>query len=173
MDIGMNHRVRSKATGSIASIVLGVVLIVLQQSALDWVVVVTGGIMLAYAAIYAIMYFTNSARDTFSLGGAAVGALMGLVFVLAPGFVVDLFPIFMGVALMLNGAVNFMFSLTALRATSSMWLLAAAMSILVAVLGAIMVARPGAIVDMLVMFMGAALVVSGIAGLVLAATSRA
>lgn len=167
-----SHRVRSKAVGSVASIILGVVLIVLRQSALDWVVVVTGGIMLAYAAIYAIIYFTNSARDNMLLGGAAASALMGLVFVLAPSFVVDLFPIFMGIALMLNGAANLVYSLTELRGSSSMWILAALMSIIVATLGAIMAARPGAIVDMLVMFMGAALVASGIAGLVLAATFR-
>ena len=85
-----------------------------------------------------------------------------LLFVFAPN-IVDIFPVIMGVYLILNGLSH----MTAGYVDQDNRLIASLMGIVLIALGVLIVLQPAFLVNMIMVFIGAAFVVSGISDILL------
>ena len=156
---------RNKLVVAIASIVFGLVLVVQQTAALDWLVSVLGKLLLVCAAVYAIMYAVGSEKRRSNLILAVVLGLVGLLFAVNPRAIVNIFPTLMGIILVVNGLANFFHAYAIVRPAGYSWTTPMVLSVAVAVLGLVMILAPGLIIDVLMLFMGIALIVNGIGDL--------
>ncbi len=154
---------RNKTIMSAAGIVIGLILMIWQKSVLITLVRVMGYVMIAAAAVYLVMYLKNNRQNDAELGYAIAGAGAGLLLVLLCRTIVNIFPVLMGIFLILSGAAALFKSFDDSNVPVYSKLIAA----LVILLGIMIVLQPGWIVNSIVFCIGAALVVNGISGLLM------
>ena len=123
--------------------------------------ILTAAMLLAAGAAYVIYYFIGNNREGVRLGYAAAAAVAGLVLVLRPASVLNIFPILAGAALVINGISNLVQASSGDTAPSYSRIVA----IVIIIIGALLIFRPFRIWDALVFIMGAALVLNGLADL--------
>jgi uncharacterized membrane protein HdeD (DUF308 family) len=152
---------QNKAVVAVASIVFGLVLVVQQAAALDSLVSICGYLLLASAAVYAILYATGSEKRRSYVVIAVILGLIGLFIVVNPRAIVNIFPTLVGIILLVNGIVNYLHAYAVVRPAGHSWTAPMVLSIAVAILGLVMILAPGLIMDVLVLFMGIALLVNG------------
>ena len=156
----IRNLMRNKSISAIAGIVMGIYLIIARRSALYSLVRVIGYVLLAVGIAYAILYFFGSRRDQIQLGYAAAAVIGGLLVTWLAPTVVNLFPVLMGLCLMIAGISN----LTAARddvypAASKI------VPVLTIVLGAVILFHPGSTINLIVLLAGVALVLNGLSEL--------
>lgn len=162
MDSFLQNLVRDRAIVAVAGIIMGAVLIIFQASALDFMVWILGIIALVAAAAYALSYAFGTIKNPGRIAAAVICACAGLLFVTAPQAVVDFLPLFIGLILLVNGITNCLQSFAAAGLFGSIALGPALISALVAMLGLLIMMRPGAVADFIVVFMGISLIVSSV-----------
>ena len=102
----MKRLLRNKMVTSVLSVIIGVVLIIARRSALDEMIRIIGGLMLLGAAAYGLFYLIGFYKDQTQLMTAAGCAAAGIIFLSWPKLIVNLFPIIIGIGLILNGLSN-------------------------------------------------------------------
>ena len=158
---------QNKKVVAVASIVFGLILVLEQAAALDWLVSVLGYLLLGSAAVYAIMYAVGSEKQRSHVVAAVILGLIGLFIVVNPRAIVNIFPTLVGFVLIFNGITNFLHAYAIVRPAGRGWTTPMVLSVAVAVLGLVMVVAPGLIMDVLVLFMGIALLVNGAVDLIM------
>lgn len=157
----IRNLIRNKTVFAVLNIVLGIYLCVAGRNVLYTIVRVAGYGLLGAAVVYAVMYFLGQTpRDQVKLGYAIAAGIAGLLIRWLAPAVVNLFPMLAGIGLLLVGAVNL---LQARR--SGMPLVSMAGPALTAVLGILILLRPGALVNAAVMIAGIALILNGLSEL--------
>ncbi len=157
----IRNLIRNKTILAVASIIIGVILIVRGRAVVDTTIRVFGYVLLAAAGVYLWTYFGGNNRTEVQLGYAGLSALGGLVLVFFAPAIRNILPTLIGIALILNGIAN----LTSARFETGFPKLSKAWSIVTIVLGGLAVLHPGAIANVLTVFAGAALVLNGLADL--------
>ena len=157
---------QNKMVVAVASILFGLVLVVEQTAALDWLVSVLGAFLLGAAAVYGIMYAVGSEKKRGYVAFAVILGLVGLFVAVNPRAIVNIFPTLIGIVLLVNGVANFLHSYAIVRPAGYSWTAPMVLSVAVAVLGLVMILAPGLIIDILMLFMGIALVVNGVLDLI-------
>ena len=152
---------RNKTILAIASIVIGVFMMIRRGSMVADLLKIVGYLLLAAGAAYLIFYFIGKNREGVRLGYAAVAAIAGLVLILRPYSVLNIFPILAGAVLVVNGISNLIQASQGEGAPSYSRIVA----IVIIIIGALLIFRPFRIWDALVFIMGAALVLNGLADL--------
>ena len=152
---------RNKTILAIASIVIGVFMMIRRGSMVADLLKIVGYLLLAAGAAYLIFYFIGKNREGVRLGYAAVAAIAGLVLILRPYSVLNIFPILAGAMLVINGISNLIQASQGEGAPSYSRIVA----IVIIIIGALLIFRPFRIWDALVFIMGAALVLNGLADL--------
>ena len=152
---------RNKTILAIASIVIGVFMMIRRGSMVADLLKIVGYLLLAAGAAYLIFYFIGKNREGVRLGYAAVAAIAGLVLILRPYSVLSIFPILAGAVLVINGISNLIQASQGEGAPSYSRIVA----IVIIIIGALLIFRPFRIWDALVFIMGAALVLNGLADL--------
>lgn len=152
---------RNKTILAIASIVIGVFMMIRRGSMVADLLKIVGYLLLAAGAAYLIFYFIGKNREGVRLGYAAVAAIAGLVLILRPYSVLNIFPILAGAVLVINGISNLIQASQGEGAPSYSRVVA----IVIIIIGALLIFRPFRIWDALVFIMGAALVLNGLADL--------
>ena len=152
---------RNKTILAIASIVIGVFMMIRRGSMVADLLKIVGYLLLAAGAAYLIFYFIGKNREGVRLGYAAVAAIAGLVLILRPYSVLNIFPILAGAVLVINGISNLIQASQGEGAPSYSRIVA----IVIIIIGALLIFRPFRIWDALVFIMGAALVLNGLADL--------
>lgn len=153
---------RNRIIVAIAGIVLGVIFLFFQSRAIDFLVWVMGIISLVTAAGYALAFAFGSTRNPGLIGAAIFSALVGILFISVPTAIVDFLPFVIGIILLISGITNFMRSFAAAGLFGGIALGPAILSAIIAILGLLVIVRPGALADAVVLFMGISLIVSGI-----------
>ena len=97
---------KDKTIIAIASIAIGVIMIIKGGSIADDMVRITGYILIGAAVAYAVSYFIGNVRDSVLLGYAGAAGIAGLLMVLLAKTIVSIFPVLAGVVLILNGVIN-------------------------------------------------------------------
>ncbi len=152
---------RNKTILAIASIVIGIFMMIRRGSMVADLLKIVGYLLLAAGAAYLIFYFIGKNREGVRLGYAAVAAIAGLVLILRPYSVLNIFPILAGAVLVINGISNLIQASQGEGAPSYSRIVA----IVIIIIGALLIFRPFRIWDALVFIMGAALVLNGLADL--------
>ena len=152
---------RNKTILAIASIVIGVFMMIRRGAMVADMLKIVGYLLIAAGAAYLIYYFVGKNREGVRLGYAAAAAVAGLVLILKPHSVLNIFPIIAGAALVLNGIGNLIQASSGDTAPSYSRIVA----IVIIIIGALLIFRPFRIWDALVFIMGAALVLNGLADL--------
>ncbi len=157
----LQRLIRNKTILAIASIVLGIWLIVSRSAALTLVIRILGYGLLGTAAAYLISYFMGGRQEEVQLGYGVLAAVAGLLVIWLAPAVVRLFPILAGLALILNGGVD----LWHLLEEDKSFRPELVMPTVTVLLGLLVVFHPGAIAGFVVMLAGIAFVVNGLADL--------
>ncbi len=157
----IRNLIRNKTVFAVLNIVLGIYMCFAGRHVLDTIIRVAGYGLLGAAIVYAVMYFLDrDGRDQVKLGYAIVAGIAGLLIrVLAPA-VVNLFPMLAGIGLILVGGINLTQAYK-----NGMPLVSMAGPALTAVLGIMILLRPGALVNAVVMIAGIALILNGLSEL--------
>ena len=149
---------KNKAIIAIASIIIGVFMIIKGGKLAVDMVRVIGYILIGTALAYAASYFFGANKDQMLLGYAAVKGVSGLVIVLLAGTIVNVLPVLAGAVLILNGLVN-------LTQTDGAPAYSKGTSILLIALGILVIIFKYTVVNAVVIMLGIALVLNGLSSL--------
>ena len=167
MEYRVKQLLNSKLVPAVLSIVLGILVIIARRSALDLLVRVIGGLVIAAAVGFIVVYLTRPDKEAGDLKmvliSAAAGALIGILVITFAEEIVNIFPIMMGLYLILNGLSH----LTAAYMYPENRVLAVIMGMLVIAMGLMIVLQPSFLVNMIMVFIGAAFVVNGVSDLLM------
>ena len=167
MEYKVKQLLNSKLVPAVLSILLGIIIVIARRSAVDLLVKIIGGLVIAAAIGFIVVYMTRPDKEAGNLkmvlvsAGAAV--LIGILIMIFAESIVNIFPILMGVYLILNGLSH----LTAGWADPGNRTIAVIMGVLVIALGAMIVLQPGFLVNTIMIFIGAAFIVNGVSDLLM------
>ena len=147
---------KNKTIMAIASIVIGIFLIVRRGAVADDMIRIIGYILIGAGVLYALSYFVGKDRDSVNIGYAAAVGLVGLLLVLMARTIVNIFPILVGILLILNGISNY----TQAGNGGNK-----AVAIAMVAIGVLVVIFSRTVVNTIVLFLGIALVLNGLADL--------
>ena len=153
--------IRNKTILAALSIVAGIYLIIARRSAVDLIVRMLGYGLIAAAIGYVISYFFGPHRDETQLGYALLAVVGGILLISLARSIVNIFPILMGLLLMINGIGNLSQSFSDPNAPLAEKILPG----LVALAGLLILIHPGAIVNSVVIVAGVTLIVNGLSDL--------
>ena len=156
---------RTKLVPALLSIGFGIALIIARQSAMEVIVKIAAGFLIACGIGCVLMYLFSPVRDSMQLLVGGFMALIGFLAWFNSGFVVDLFPIFTGIALVLNGMSNM--ATLSNPGFSSGRTLTVIFSVLMIAGGLFILFRPAAVEGMLMVYIGICFVINGIFDLIL------
>lgn len=156
---------KNKTIMSAAGIVIGLILMIWQKSVLTTLIRVMGYVLIGAAVVYLVSYFSHNRQNETLLGYAAASGGAGLLLVLLCRTIVNIFPVLMGVVLIMSGGAALLqtYNNKEIPAYSKI------LSGLIVFLGILIVMQPGSIANMIVFCIGAAFVINGVSGLL---TSR-
>ena len=149
---------KNKTIIAIASVIIGIFMIIKGGSMAEGVVRVIGYILIGAGVVYLISYFTSSDRDQVLLGYAVTSAVAGLVIVLLAKTIVYAFPVIAGAVLILNGLVN-------LTQTEDAPAYSKGTSVLLIVLGILVIIFKFAVVNAVMVLLGIGLILNGLSSL--------
>ena len=163
----MTILLRKKIVPAVLSILLGVVIVLARRAALDMLVRIIGWMVVVSAGALVGVYFARQAREPGSLGitliVAGLTVMVGLGLVFGAEIVVDFFPMMMGIFLILNGMSN----LVEAFSDPDNRLAAGLAGVLTILFGLLVVTRPGAVADAVMIYIGVFMILNGIFDLVL------
>lgn len=157
----IRNLIRNKTVFAVLNIVLGIYMCAAGQNVINTISRVAGYGLLGAAVIYAAMYFLGQgSRDQVKLGYAIAAGVAGLLLMWLAPAIVKLIPRLAGIALILFGGVNL-----AQAYKNGMPLFSMAGPALTALLGILVLLRPGFVVDAAMMIAGIALILNGLSEL--------
>ena len=158
--------VRNKVISAVISIIIGLFLIIRRSSALDGLIWYVGILLLVGAVTYVLFYFTSKEKKKDTLFYAAILAIAAIVFLAKPQAIVNIFPICMGILLVLSGLES-LYRVFSYKGDSAKKF-GVIPSVLVIITGVVIFLHPGAIADLITLFVGIALLLNGISDLMVA-----
>ncbi len=152
---------------SVLFLVLGGLLVFAPQETLSLYVRIIGIVLLVAATVSLLVEFLQQkrARSGWVIAGAAAAAVLGLLFLCAPGFVTAVFPFLFGVVLIVISGFEL---LSALQLPFGK-LLSILLSLGGLVLGVLIVSNPNGLSNLMTRLIGLALVYQGVVGFITAA----
>ena len=146
--------IRNKTIYAIASIIIGIVLIIKRGQMADDVVRIIG-------AVYVASYFVTGDRDQVQIGYGILAAVGGLLMVILSRQIVNLIPIVFGALLIINGITN----LNGVNQETGVPAYSKGTAIAVIVLGVLVIVFGRPLINATVLVMGICLVLNGLAEL--------
>ena len=154
----------------LALIVFGVILFAYPVTTIATVLRVIGIGLLLVGAI-GIAAFFASKEETKSLRSLLVGiveVVIGLVFLANPAFIASIYPVILGIVIVLDGLGSLIAALQMKKAGAQRWSLAAVLSAVTIIMGAIILFNPFSTAVVLIKVTGAVLCYDGIVGVIMA-----
>lgn len=157
---------KNKTVLSLLSIVFGVYLIVKQSDGVTSLLKAMGYLILAAAIIGLIIWFLSNKYDRtdVSLILALLGIIVGVMFVFTPRWLINFYPVVMGLILIINSITNIA-SLRQIVTYDSYYKTSMAMSIISLIFGIVVLTHPTAVANVLIVIMGITYLINGIADL--------
>ena len=113
----------------------------------------------------------RESREPGILASAVVCLIIGFIFVASPRVIVDLFPVLMGLVLIVSSAANIAGLLGSVF-RNSFWTASLVFAILSLVLGVVVLLHPSAVADLLLVIAGFTFVVNGFTDLMMLSAFR-
>ncbi len=158
--------VGSLVTRGLITLTTGLLLLLTPELTVKTVVMILGGILLLNALLTLLLSFRqkSSAVRSFRVAQGIFNAAVGLVLVLAPEMVVNLFIIVIGIMLLLFGFLQFVGALNAMTMPNKPWFLL--VSGLIMILGgSFLLAKPETSTQTIVSILGGIMVLYSLAEL--------
>ena len=153
--------IRNKTIYAVASIVIGIVMIIKGGKMADDIVRIIGWLLIGTGAAYAVSYFTSSERDDVQLGYAILAAAGGILVVALAKTIVGLIPVLAGILLIVNGVMN----MSKINGEADATTYSKGTAIAVIVLGVLVIIFGKTLINIAVLVMGICLVLNGLAEL--------
>ena len=153
--------IRNKTIYAVASIVIGIVMIIKGGKMADDIVRIIGWLLIGTGAAYAVSYFTSSERDDVQLGYAILAAVCGILVVALAKTIVGLIPVLAGILLIVNGVMN----MSKINGEADATTYSKGTAIAVIVLGVLVIIFGKTLINIAVLVMGICLVLNGLAEL--------
>lgn len=166
-DFFRNMRV-SYLLAAILYIAFGLVLLLWPKTTGDILCFMFGLILLVYGAITIISFFVHDSRlgsYRFELVIGIVAAALGILFLVNPTFVLNIFPVILGLYIMVDASLNLKRALDLKRMDYGRWWIALLLAALSIALGALILLRPGFIANFITRLIGGVLIYNGLADL--------
>ena len=162
MEYRARMMLKEKTLPALLSVALGIVIIIARRSALDLLVKIVGGLIIAGGVAAVAVYLNRKDRDKGDLKMvlimAAASAVIGLLLISLAESIVDFFPTLMGIFLILNGLSHL-----AEAGTDQENRIAAGITGVITILfGILIVARPGFIANAIMVFIGVFFILNGL-----------
>ena len=147
-------------------IAVGIFLLIRPGDTLTTAVRIFGIALLVLGAVGVVsQLLQKDDRSVISLIISAVEAVVGIIIIASPAFVVSLFPIVVGVIVALYGLSDLITALNMKKADIGSWKLALILAVITIILGVILFANPFKTMSTLVRIIGVVLVYKGVTGL--------
>ena len=154
--------IRNKTIYAIASIVIGIFMIIKRGNMAYDVIRIIGWLLVGMGAAYAVSYFIGEDKDQVKIGYAILAVIGGLLVVWMAPTIVHIFPVLAGVLLIINGITNY----TGVnREDPDAPAYSKGTAIAVIVLGILVIVFSRMIINAVVLIMGICLVLNGLAEL--------
>lgn len=153
---------------AILYIVFGLVLLIWPTTSLVVLGYAFGTILLIYGAITIISFFVHDSRlgsYRFELIIGIVAAALGLLFLVNPSFVPNIFSVILGIYIVIDASLNLKRALDLKRMAYGRWWVALLLALVSMALGVLILFRPGFIGDFITMVIGGVLIYNGVADL--------
>ena len=168
---------KSKLGGILSMAVMilaGLVLLFKPGEALETAGRIIGIALLVYGIISIVGYLVLKSGNEQSAGEliwGIVAAVAGIIIMIGPKFLIDIFPMVMGVLIAASGVRNLIRAISVKRAGGSGWGTLILLSIITVLLGVLVFFNPFKTMTVLVRIIGAILLYNGIVGLIAAIKS--
>lgn len=158
----------SYLVSSLLYIAFGLVLLLWPAATGSVLCFAFGGILLLYGAISIISFFVHfgrlgSYRFELVLGVAIAAA--GLLLLFNPGFGLSIFPVILGLYVVIDGLLNLRRAFELRRMEYARWWVVLLLALVAVALGVVILARPRFLADFLFMVIGGVLIYNGLADL--------
>ncbi len=160
----MQSIIKNKLISSIVFLVLGIVLMISPAASLKVFMYVIGGVLLLSALVRILTFFKAKKEDRvpLSLVLGIASAVIGLFFVIAPGFISSILAVVFGVVIILNSLLDLVIAVR-LPAGKA---IAVVMALLGLALGILIVINPAAFAEFMTVLIGVSLVYESVVGIV-------
>lgn len=153
---------------SVLYTVLGVLLIAAPGSALKWGCFLIGAVTLWYGAVRVWAYWKGGGayNQRFDLFLGVVLLALGVFLLVSPQFIVSIIPVALGIYILVDSVSAIRRALDMKALGFDKWWASFAAALVLAAFGAVMILRPFATVETLVVFVGIGFVFDGVSTLV-------
>lgn len=153
---------------AILYIALGVIFLIWPTEVGSILCVSFGLVLLAYGLITIISFFVHDSRlgtFRFELVLGIVVTAVGILFLLRPTFILDLFPVVLGIYIIIDALLNLKRAMELRSMNYTRWWVILALSAVSLILGVLILLRPGFLADMLFMLIGIVFIYNGLSDL--------
>lgn len=154
---------------SIAFIVFGALLLCFPDVAGTMIAYLCAALLIAFGALHLISYCAKKVPGAvyrFDLVKGLIGLALGGYICIRPELLISFFPSVLGVVILIDSFIKLENAIDLLRMQDKSWWIFILLAIVTAVTGILMLANPFTTAQMLLMFIGIALVASGVIDLV-------
>lgn len=153
---------------SILYIAFGLVLFLWPEITGSIICLVFGLILLVYGAITVISFFVHESRQgalRLELLVGIVTVALGILFLVTPSFILNIFPIILGLYIMIDASLNLKRALELRRMAYQRWWIALILALVAMGMGVLILFRPSILGDFIIRIIGGVLVYNGLADL--------
>ena len=155
--------------GVIVMIIAGIIMIISPGDTLTTAAKILGIALIVYGIIAAAAFFLQKdkeQRSVVKLIYGIVAAVVGIIVLASPQFLIDIFPIVVGVIIAVSGAANLVRTLRVKKNGGSGWQILLVLSLVTIALGILIFANPFGSMSTLIRVIGVILVYNGVVGLI-------
>ncbi len=150
---------------AILCILLGIVLVAWPDLSMQVVCTAVGAVLLIGGGVRLAVYFTAKDGSVYSQMNLIMGiilAVVGVWILLQPDKVLAIIPIIVGIVIVLHGVNNLRQAVTLCQEKYDKWWVALILGLLTAGFGVLLICRPFAALDTVVMVIGICLIYDGL-----------
>ncbi len=158
---------------NISLIVIGIVLILFPAETLDIAITIIGIILLVCGAVGVVLGLKGEgAYQVYTMSGAAVSIVVGIIFLVLPDFVRSILPMIMGIAIVLSGILNVMTAISQKNAGAPRWGLSLVFAVITVILGIIILANLNYTANIMIRIIGFIYIYNGLSMLIMKVLNR-
>lgn len=162
MNYTVKQLLKSKIIPAILSVAVGILVIVFRKGAMDVILKIMGGLVIAGGLGFIAIYLTRPEKDAGNLKMvlcmALTSVVIGVLLIIFAPDIVEFFPKLMGVLLILNGLSH----LTTAWVDKENRILITIMAVLIILMGLVIIFNPAFIGNLMIIFIGASFIVNGL-----------
>ena len=164
----LRQRKNSSIIIALISIILGIVLMIYKNTAVKFICIAAGVVLMALGMYYIVTYFTHKSKVSALQLDLLLGIIMfllGLWMAVKPESVISLLQYVVGAVIIIHGLVDLQAALNIKRGGYEKWWVSLILALVTIVLGTLILVDPFSALDALLILIGIVLVFDGISDL--------